>query len=259
MRIRVLGCSGSKMPGRLLTSFLVNDRILLDAGSAAQVLNIHEQAEITDIFVSHPHLDHIADIAFISDNLLHYYFEKKRPPIKVHALETAVQSIRTHLINGTIWPDFTVLPHPKSPVLEFSPLINGQTYDADGISLTPFEVNHSGEGATGYMIRHNGKTAVYTGDTGPDKWPESLLEIGVEFKDLIAEVSFPNEMKSLALLTGHMTPELLHNALEKLPKIPNIHITHIKSLGARRVENELRELFPAESLRILREGDILDL
>jgi cAMP phosphodiesterase len=247
------------MPGRLLTSFMINGRILMDAGSAAQVLDLEEQARITDIFISHPHLDHIADIAFIADNLLHFYIEEERAPIRVHALELAVENIKQHLLNGAIWPDFTMLPHPHSPVLTLDVLGPVQSYDVNGVSITPFLVNHAGEGATGYIFRHNGKVVAYTGDTGPEKWPEALTEMGEDVTDLIVEVSFPNEMKNIALLTGHLTPELLRACVDKLAVAPNIYVTHVKSVGADHIEKQLHQLFQKESVRILKEGDVLDL
>lgn len=258
MEIRVLGCSGSKVPGKLLTSFLVNGRILLDAGSAAQALSIEEQARITDIFITHPHLDHISDIGFIADNVLHLFIEEQRRPIRVHALEKAVYRIEKHLINNSIWPDFSKLPNPEAPVLQMAPMLPGKTFIAHGMAITPFEVDHAGGDATGYVIRHDGKVAAYTGDTGPEGWPEVLSEFGDQLTDLIVEVSFPSSMKALAVLTGHLTPELLKAAVDKLPVKPHLYITHIKSIGENRIRQELAELFPEGSIQILEQGDILN-
>lgn len=258
MEIRVLGCSGSKAPGKLLTSFLVNGHILFDAGSAAQALSIEEQARITDIFITHPHLDHISDIGFIADNVLHLFIEGQRRPIRVHALEKAVYRIERHLINGTIWPDFSKLPTPESPVLQMAPILPGKTFIAHGVAISPFKVDHSGGDATGYALRHNGSVAAYTGDTGPDCWPEALAEFGEQLADLIVEVSFPSAMKDLAVLTGHLTPELLKAAVVKLPVKPHLYITHIKSIGENRIRQELAELFPSGSVHVLEQGDILN-
>jgi len=241
-----------------LSSFLVNGRILLDAGSAAQALSVEEQAELTDVFITHPHLDHIADIAFIADNVLHLYIGGKRRPIRVHGMEKAIFRIGKHLINGVIWPDFSKLPNPDDPVLTLSPILPDRKFIAHGVAVAPFAVDHAGEGATGYALGHDGKIMAYTGDTGPDKWPEALAGYGDALTDLIVEVSFPNDKKDLAVLTGHLTPELLKQSLDKLPSSPNVYITHIKSIGENRIRQELSELFPEESIRILKQGDILN-
>jgi len=39
MNLRVLGCSGSDLPGQHLTAFLVESNILLDAGSVTSTLD----------------------------------------------------------------------------------------------------------------------------------------------------------------------------------------------------------------------------
>ena len=83
MKLRVLGCSGSDLPGHHLTSFLINERILLDAGSVTSTLGLDEQAAITDICVTHPHLDHIKDILFLADNLIEFFGQNPRPPVNV--------------------------------------------------------------------------------------------------------------------------------------------------------------------------------
>lgn len=257
MEIRVLGCSGSKSPGRLLTSFLVDGHILVDAGSAAEALELDEQSKITRIFVTHPHLDHIVDIAFIADNMLQRYIEGGRAPILVHALEPAIEAMQQHFLNGAIWPDFTVIPCSKPPVLEMAAVETGISYDIGGLQVTPFGVSHYGGQAAGYILEHEGRRVAYTGDSGPEDWPEILSASGGPIHDLITEVSFPNEMRDIAELSGHMTPELLRGALDKLPRMPNIYVTHIKSVGRERILEELQELFPNESVRILKEGDVL--
>ena len=46
MKFRVLGCSGGQIPGHNLSSFLVNDSLLIDAGSATSVLRLKAQQKI---------------------------------------------------------------------------------------------------------------------------------------------------------------------------------------------------------------------
>jgi len=51
MRIKVLGCYGGQLLGFHLTSFLVNDSILLDAGSPTGGLDLEDQFGIRHIFL----------------------------------------------------------------------------------------------------------------------------------------------------------------------------------------------------------------
>ena len=63
MKVRVLGCSGGINQNVATTSFLVDDDILIDAGTGVCDLSLEEMRGIKHIFITHSHLDHIAAIA----------------------------------------------------------------------------------------------------------------------------------------------------------------------------------------------------
>lgn len=69
MKLRVLGCSGNQIPGHDLSAFLVNDSLLVDAGSATSVLGLRAQQKVKNIPITHVHLDHVMGLATIADNL----------------------------------------------------------------------------------------------------------------------------------------------------------------------------------------------
>ncbi len=69
MKIRVLGNFGSQGQGQRPSAFLINDRILLDAGTVTGALSVEEQARIEYALLSHAHLDHIVGLAFLTDSL----------------------------------------------------------------------------------------------------------------------------------------------------------------------------------------------
>ena len=54
MKIRVLGCHGSELPGHNPTAFLINDSILLDAGAVTSALTLEEQLKIKAILIIVP-------------------------------------------------------------------------------------------------------------------------------------------------------------------------------------------------------------
>ena len=68
MLVRVIGGHGGVAPGYKATSYLIDGKLLIDAGSVASGLIIEEQVQIDNILISHAHLDHITDLAFLSDN-----------------------------------------------------------------------------------------------------------------------------------------------------------------------------------------------
>ena len=64
MIFKVLGCSGSECDRNHPCSFQVGNHTIVDMGSASSRLTLAEQSRITDIFLSHAHLDHTKDLAF---------------------------------------------------------------------------------------------------------------------------------------------------------------------------------------------------
>ncbi|HMV13254.1 MAG TPA: MBL fold metallo-hydrolase, partial [Nitrosomonas sp.] len=69
MKLRVLGCSGGIGKGSSTTSMLLDDDILIDAGTGVSNLTLDELVKIKHIFVTHSHLDHIALIPFLIDTV----------------------------------------------------------------------------------------------------------------------------------------------------------------------------------------------
>ena len=68
--IRVLGCSGSIAARCHTTSFLLDDDILIDAGTGVGELRLDELARINHILISHSHLDHILSIPLLADSVI---------------------------------------------------------------------------------------------------------------------------------------------------------------------------------------------
>ena len=91
---------------------------MIDAGSVASGILIDEQLQIDNILISHAHLDHISDIAFLSDNC----FGLKKNPFAIYSSKETYQAIKDHLLNDVIWPDFTKLPTKKNPTIVFNEL-----------------------------------------------------------------------------------------------------------------------------------------
>lgn len=260
MRFHVLGCSGSDLPGYNLTSFLINDTILLDAGSITSSLSLAEQSDIKEIFVTHAHLDHIKDILFLADNLIELVARDVHGPVRIRGLKPVLDSIQDHLLNDTIWPDFTVLPGSTNPVLVHFPLEPGVWEDSVGLKVATFPVNHA-QAASGYVFQDptTGSNFAFTGDTGPTlDWWDFLNSLPFALEHLIIEASFPNAMEELALLSKHLTPRLLRRELEKLQSRPKLYISHMKSPFSTEIQEQLQQDLEGYSYHLLRDGEDID-
>jgi len=223
MKLRVLGSAGAEFPDFRPPAFLVDDHLLLDAGTIGSVLSEQEQWGLRNIFITHSHLDHIRGIPALADNII--IKNLTHDTVVVHSTRDVIRAMQEHLFNNVIWPDFTRIPTPDRPVLTFREIVIGQEFCVAGYTIRAVEVNHTVP-AVGYIVAKDGRTLAYTGDTGPT---EEIWRYVAGIDALMVEVSFPNSMEELALLTGHLTCSLLRVELEKIGQLPGrILITHPK-------------------------------
>ena len=59
MQVNILGSAGSEAPGVNPPAFLIDDFLLLDAGTVSLTLDQIAQCRLTHIFLTHAHLDHL--------------------------------------------------------------------------------------------------------------------------------------------------------------------------------------------------------
>jgi cAMP phosphodiesterase len=158
MKIQVLGGHGGLAKGFETTSFLIDDILLIDAGAVAATLSIEQQTNIDNILISHCHLDHIKDLAFICDNC----FGLKNKPFQVHTHATVKKIIKDHLLNDIVWPDFTTLPNATNPTMTINAIQEERKIEVGPYLITPVKVKHAHD-AMGFIIE-KGDTAVLTGE-----------------------------------------------------------------------------------------------
>lgn len=236
MKIRVLGCSGAEFPGYHPSAFLLDDSLLLDAGTIGAVMSAREQEALKWILITHAHLDHVRGIPLLADNLI---VDNKGGSIQVMGCEETLRALREHLMNGVIWPDFSLLPTPEQAIVRYCPLETGKEYVINGYRIIAYPVNHSVP-AVAYHVSRGSVSILYTGDTGPTDQMWSMAGV---LDALIIEISFPDEMEDLAIRAGHLTPRLLSRELDKLPTPPGrILITHLKPQHAMKIKEQLRAL-----------------
>ncbi len=122
MKVRILDCSGGIGGRNRTTSMLVDDDMLIDAGTGVGDLSLAELTQIDHVFTTHSHLDHIACIPFMVDTI----GEMRDKPLTVYAQQATVEILRKHIFNWAVWPDFTEIPSPEHPYLRFETIRIGQ-------------------------------------------------------------------------------------------------------------------------------------
>ena len=261
MQIRVLGCSGSIAAGNRTTSFLLDDDVLIDAGTGVGDLTLDELTRIDHIFLSHSHLDHVLAVGLLADSVARRRSAKARAPIDVHALPATIEALRTHIFNGVIWPDFSRLPDALHPVLRFVPIEVGQTLQLAGRAIEVLPAAHTVP-AVGFAL-HNGRSPelgawVFSGDTGPNPalWAR-LAQMRVH--TLVIETAFGDEDIELARISRHLSPTLLRDELAQLGRPADVFITHIKPGELELVMAEIGAQGSRHRIQALRAGQVMAL
>jgi ribonuclease BN (tRNA processing enzyme) len=258
MNIRVLGCSGAIAAGYKTTAFLLDDDVLIDAGTGVGDLPLDALACIDHILVSHSHLDHVLAIPLLADSVLRLRAQGRRPPIQIHALPETLEALRQHLFNGVIWPDFTRLPSAEHPVLSLHPFEIGQRLLLGGREIEVLSAEHTVP-ACGFAV-DGGEQGhwVFTGDTGPNPalW-RRLAQLKVAH--LVIETAFSDEERELAHLSRHLCPAQLGRELAQLGGSVDVHITHIKPGEMDAVMQEIGALAGPHRISALQAGQTIAL
>lgn len=238
MIFKVLGCFGSELPGYRCPGFVVNGRLLLEAGTAASALTLEEQLGLSAVCVSHVHLDHVKELPFLVENRA----GRAPRPLIVAATARVVAGLRRDLFNGRLWPDFSRIPSRREPALVYRALPEGSSSRLAGLAIRPVRVSHTVD-ATGYILREPGASILFTGDTGPTTAVWKAARGLRDLRAVIAECSFPSGMEALAAASGHLTPQLLARQLELLgrPRVA-VHLCHMKPLHLAAIAGELAGL-----------------
>jgi cAMP phosphodiesterase len=238
MKVRVLGCSGAIAKGCRTTSFLIDDDVLIDAGTGVGDLSLEEMRRINQVFLTHSHLDHVAALPLMVDAIA----AQRNVPLQIHALAGTIEALKTHIFNDVIWPDFTQLPTPALPFIRFHEVKVGQTLVCNNKQVEVLPAIHTVP-AAGYAVIHNKSCWVFSGDTerNPAFW-KRINQLPVSM--LVIETAFSRREASLAQRSLHLSPDGLVSELEQLApdkKFP-IYITHTKPAETEQIMSEIRDI-----------------
>ena len=238
LQIRVLGCSGGIVAGQHTTSFLIDEDVLVDAGTGVASLTLEEMQRIDHVFLSHAHLDHILCLPLLLDAA----GPLRSAPVQVHALPETLAALRQHIFNDHIWPDFSKLP-PKRPYMVLCPIETGQSVAVNDKCIEALPAQHNVPTIGFAVCRHAGSARwVFSGDTGPNDafWARvNDLDVGM----LVIETAFSDDEANLANISGHMSPavlaaELCHISADKAA-FP-IYISHTKPAESAKIMGQLK-------------------
>ena len=253
MKIKILGCSGNFVGKHRTTAFLINDSFLIDAGTVTEAVSRRGLKKIKQVLISHTHIDHVKGLFPLVDELVmmgDYSVELiSVPPI--------LEIITKNLLNNLIWPDFTVIPSASKAVIRLRGIPMEELTGLGQVSVKPVLMTHTVY-TVGFVVREGERGFMFTSDTGPTKrfWEVASEEKEIEF--IIADVSFPDRLADLATISGHMTPSMLMEHIDRYD-LGNrfFYVTHIKPVFAREIMAEI-EASKRKNIGILRQGETLE-
>ena len=218
MELRILG-SGTSTPAveRGCAGYLLRlngKTFLVDAGPGtlrALAKNNISVADITDIFITHTHVDHCGDLPALLFGMK-YGIAATRNDLNLHGPQGFTDFVGKLLdaFGDQIRPtDWALLPRDHATA-EFM---------IDSVKVNTMPVEHP-IAAIGYRFDNgNGKTLAYSGDTAPCS---NIIKLSMNCEALLMECSRPDESP----IAGHATTSEAA-AVAKKAAVKTLILTHI--------------------------------
>jgi 3',5'-cyclic-nucleotide phosphodiesterase len=240
MELRIVGCHGGETPRHRTSAFVLDDRVAIDAGSLTSGLELKAQCALEAVLVSHAHLDHIRDLATIADNRV----QNGCKPLLVVGIKPTLMLLKKHFFNDKLWPDFSVIPTPQKPTIQYVELKPEEPMDIVGYRVRAIPVTHTIDCCAFIVESPRGGAMAYSGDTGPTDRIWAMLNDVPDLRAMLMEVSFPNREQRIATVSGHHTPQTLAVDLKKLRRSKDLPflLYHIKPSFQSEVEKECAKL-----------------
>ena len=253
--IKILGAYGTRAKNFGTSSILLNKHNTLDAGNLLDALGPASK-NIHTIWLTHSHLDHVVDIAYILDN----YFTQREETLVIYGLPQTIKAIQENFLNDTIWPDFSSIKlyGTDKMAVEYRELEIGKKYQiSETETLEPFETDHT-VACCGYVYTKNSASIMICADTYSLDNVFDILNERRDIKSLIVECSFANNMLKLAKESKHLTPNLLFSQLDKLKRDDvSLYINHIKPTYMEKIAKEIDENRGKWEPKILKDEDFV--
>lgn len=256
MKLSVLGCCGGIGGGRDTTAFLLNERVLVDAGTGLSRLTPTQMLAIEQVLLTHPHMDHIAALPMLVDARHDPFVAGHAPAITVTSAAASLAALQAHIFNWAVWPDFSRLPCEHKPVLRWQAVDAGAQLSVQGLQVEVVGVNHPPQGL-GFIVSERDVVVAFSGDTTSNDSLWAALNARKHLDYLVVECAFPNQSEALAATSHHYCPRLLARDLKKLRHRPRLGLTHFKPQYAAIIRQECGEFLADWPWEVLEPGQTM--
>ncbi|MEP7273372.1 MAG: 3',5'-cyclic-nucleotide phosphodiesterase [Acidobacteriota bacterium] len=236
MRVRIIP-STRDGKHQLLTSYLINETLAIDAGALAIGLTREEQLALRAIVITHTHLDHTASLPLLITDL----FDDLREPIALYATPADFDALRQYIFNPRIWITLETLRNDQTELLEHRPYRSGEMFEVEGLKLLPIPVTHTVL-THGLLIEDETTALLFTSDTGATDRIWQVANECEKLKAVFIDLSFPNALTDLARVSHHHSPETLVAEMKKLRRDVIVYGVHLKAPYRDRIVAEVAAL-----------------
>jgi cAMP phosphodiesterase len=221
----------------LLTTYVINDTLAIDAGAIAIGLSHEEQLRLRSIIITHAHLDHIISLPLYLTNL----WEWIREPVNLYATQSDLDALHQHIFNPRMWIRLETMKNEQNELISFQPMKSGESFFAEGLKITPIQVTHTVL-THGLIVEDEERALLFTSDTGAtDRIWQAVGECD-KLRAIFIDLSFPNRLTELARVSHHHSPATLLEEISKIRSDVPIYAVHLKAAYRDQVIEEITSL-----------------
>jgi ribonuclease BN (tRNA processing enzyme) len=222
---------------QLLTSYVINDTLAVDAGALAVGLSHDQQRRLRSIIITHMHLDHIISLPLYITDL----FDELREPVRLYATAADFEALRTYIFNPRVWIDWSILRNEHTELLAWQQYEAGRSFTAEGLKVTPVPVTHTV--LTHALLIEDERSAVlFTSDTGATERVWQVANECPKLRAVYIDLSFPAALTQLGRVSRHHSVLTLLEELEKINPAAQVYGIHLKPFYREQIVAEIAAL-----------------
>jgi cAMP phosphodiesterase len=222
---------------QLLTTYLINDTLAIDAGAIAIGLSRAEQLRIRSIIITHTHLDHIFSLPLYLTDM----FEEIHEPVRLYATPSDFDALRQYIFNYRVWIPLDLMKNSEVDLISFQPIRSGESFFTEGLKVTPVEVTHTIL-THGLVVEDDRSALLFTSDTGPTERIWRVARECDKLRAIFIDLSFPDRLTELARVSQHHSPATLLEELSKMSPDTPIYAVHVKAAYRDQIIEEIESL-----------------
>ncbi len=233
-------------PERMGPTILVevaSEKFLFDVGRGASInIKKHglELADITGVFLTHMHGDHILGLPDVWRSSYRPSNGNRQGPLKIFG-PSGLSKMAAGLeeVYKDAWPS-DIVKGPGFAVTEFDR--EGILFKKNGLKVTAFFVDHGRAEAYGFKVEYNGKSVVISGDTA---YSENLIKYAIGTNLLIHEVFMADQIQDKAriprLRNGHTIDEDAAKVFDRVK--PEVAVAYHLGIDSKKLAKRIKTLY----------------